>query len=140
MRRPFWKYTRRWRDWKPPTLVWRRSRRCVTSAVTLSRKLLKPWMLPHAQCSATGRRRASFLPRRYAEVTRRNGSRVTGSSTPKSLGLSVAQMALMSQLLDEALDLDEVGRRSWLARLPSEHQELVPILRAALLPGETQGA
>jgi len=31
--------------------------------------------------------------------------------------LSIPQIALMSRLLDEALPLDAVGRRLWLARL-----------------------
>jgi hypothetical protein len=30
------------------------------------------------------------------------------------MGLSAAQMAQMSALLDEALELDEAGRRQWL--------------------------
>jgi len=33
------------------------------------------------------------------------------------MGLSISQMARMSQLLDEALPLDEAGRRAWLERL-----------------------
>jgi serine/threonine protein kinase/Tol biopolymer transport system component len=54
--------------------------------------------------------------------------------------LSIAQMATMSRLLDEALPLDAVGRRAWLEALPSEHQELAQILREALLPEAAQGA
>jgi len=34
------------------------------------------------------------------------------------------QMGRLSRLLDEALPLDEAGRRHWLQNLPSEHQEL----------------
>jgi len=44
------------------------------------------------------------------------------------------QMARLSYLLDEALPLDEEGRRRWLQNLPSEHQELAESLRAALFP------
>jgi WD40 repeat protein/serine/threonine protein kinase len=44
------------------------------------------------------------------------------------------QMARLSRLLDEALALDEAGRRQWLQDLPAEHQELADSLRAALFP------
>jgi serine/threonine protein kinase/Tol biopolymer transport system component len=54
--------------------------------------------------------------------------------------LSVAQMALMSRLLDEALPLDAAGRRAWLDKLSPEHRELAQYLRAALLPGDSQAA
>jgi len=47
-------------------------------------------------------------------------------------------MARMSQLLDEALPLDEAGRRAWLESLPPEHRDLAPALREALLPEEAQ--
>ena len=47
--------------------------------------------------------------------------------------LSVAEMALFSRLLDDALELDEVGRRHWLESLTPEHQCLLPALRRALL-------
>jgi serine/threonine protein kinase/TolB-like protein len=47
-------------------------------------------------------------------------------------------MAVMSRLLDEALDLDEAGRDHWLATLPPEHRELAPMLREALLPTGAQ--
>jgi len=43
-------------------------------------------------------------------------------------------MAMMSQLLDEALPLDEAGRRAWLRRLSPEHRYLASALRRALLP------
>ena len=49
-------------------------------------------------------------------------------------------MALMSRLLDEALDLDEAARHRWLETLPSEHQPLASILREALLPAKSQAA
>jgi len=48
--------------------------------------------------------------------------------------LSAAQMARMSRLLETALDLDAVGRRSWLEALAPEYQDLLPALRRALLP------
>ncbi len=54
--------------------------------------------------------------------------------------LSIAQMAAMSRLLDEALPLDAAGRRAWLEALPAEHQELAQTLRDALLPDEAQAA
>jgi|SRR5271170_3143158 hypothetical protein len=55
------------------------------------------------------------------------------------MGLSIAQMGRVSQLLDEALVLDETGRRRWLERLPPEHQDLAAALWAALLPAQDQG-
>jgi eukaryotic-like serine/threonine-protein kinase len=54
------------------------------------------------------------------------------------MGLSIPQMALMSQLLDEALPLDTAARHAWLEGLPLEHLALAPALRAALLPEEAQ--
>jgi serine/threonine protein kinase/Tol biopolymer transport system component len=54
--------------------------------------------------------------------------------------LSIAQMAAMSRLLDEALPLDAAGRRAWLEALPAEHRELAQTLREALLPDEAQPA
>jgi serine/threonine protein kinase/TolB-like protein/Tfp pilus assembly protein PilF len=68
----------------------------------------------------------------------RHGVQAIDSSTRKPLGLSVPQMAVMSRLLDEALDLDAAGRDRWLATLPPEHRELAPMLREALLPASTQ--
>jgi serine/threonine protein kinase/TolB-like protein/thioredoxin-like negative regulator of GroEL len=56
------------------------------------------------------------------------------------MGLSAVQMARMSALLDEALELDEAGRRLWLDRLGPEHRELEGALRQALLPQEGDGA
>ena len=53
--------------------------------------------------------------------------------------LTIHQMALMSRLLDEALPLDEAGRRLWLVELSPEYQDLAQALRAALLPEETDG-
>ena len=47
--------------------------------------------------------------------------------------LSARSMAQMSRLLDEALDLDEAGRRRWLGALAVEHRELELALRQALL-------
>jgi serine/threonine protein kinase/Tol biopolymer transport system component len=54
--------------------------------------------------------------------------------------LSVAQMATMSRLLDEALPLEAAGRRAWLEALPAEHQALAQHLKDALLPDEAQAA
>jgi serine/threonine protein kinase len=50
------------------------------------------------------------------------------------MGLTSAQMARMSRLLDEALPLDEAGRRAWLDALAAEHQDIATALREALLP------
>ena len=46
--------------------------------------------------------------------------------------LSAAQITRMSQLLDEALELDPESRRHWLQTLPPEHRDLEPALRRAL--------
>jgi eukaryotic-like serine/threonine-protein kinase len=54
--------------------------------------------------------------------------------------LTIQQMALMSRLLDEALPLDEAGRRLWLADLSPEYQDLAQALRAGLLPDATKSA
>src|ERR1700733_10288394 len=54
--------------------------------------------------------------------------------------ISIPQMARMSQLLEEALSLDEAGRRAWLQRATQEHPDLAAALRAALLPEEAQAA
>jgi len=56
------------------------------------------------------------------------------------MGLSAAQLTQMSRLLDEALELDEPGRRQWLERLAPEHRELEAALRHALLAQESPGA
>jgi hypothetical protein len=52
------------------------------------------------------------------------------------MALSKAQMERMNRLLDEALDLDETERRSWLAALGSDARDLEPALRRALLPAD----
>jgi serine/threonine protein kinase/TolB-like protein len=54
--------------------------------------------------------------------------------------LTIPQMASMSRLLDEALPLDETGRRRWLESLSPEYQDLAQALRAALLPDATRSA
>jgi eukaryotic-like serine/threonine-protein kinase len=56
------------------------------------------------------------------------------------MALSVAQMARMSRLLDEALTLDEPGRRRWLKELHPEHRDLEAALRRALRPASKDGA
>src|SRR5258708_39300871 len=48
--------------------------------------------------------------------------------------LNASQLALMSRLLDEALPLDDAGRRRWLEALPAEYADLLAALRPALLP------
>lgn len=48
--------------------------------------------------------------------------------------LTAPQMVLMSRLLDEALPLDQPGRRRWLETLALEYAELLPAMRQALLP------
>jgi serine/threonine-protein kinase len=50
------------------------------------------------------------------------------------MGLSPDQLVRMSRLLDEALPLDEPGRRAWLARLAPEHADIAAALREALQP------
>jgi TolB-like protein len=47
-------------------------------------------------------------------------------------------MTRMSQLLDEALALDEAGRHAWLERAAQEHPDLATALREALLPAAAQ--
>lgn len=49
------------------------------------------------------------------------------------LRLSRSQMARVSHLLDEALMLDEAGRRRWLDTLPEEYEDIAPGLREVLL-------
>ena len=56
------------------------------------------------------------------------------------MALSISQMARMSQLLEEALALDEAGRRLWLERATQEHPDLAAVLREALLPGAAHAA
>jgi serine/threonine protein kinase/Tfp pilus assembly protein PilF len=58
----------------------------------------------------------------------------------RPMGLSIAQMGQMSRLLDEALPLDEPGRRLWLQTLAPEYQAVAQALREALLPSEAQSA
>src|SRR3984957_19484159 len=56
------------------------------------------------------------------------------------MALSIPQMARMSQLLDQALGLDESGRRAWLERATREYPDLAAALWKALLPGAAQAA
>ena len=46
----------------------------------------------------------------------------------------------MSRLLDEALPLDEAGRRRWLEQLSPDYKDLVDALRRALLPEAAEAA
>jgi serine/threonine protein kinase len=48
--------------------------------------------------------------------------------------LTAPQMAQISRLLDQALPLDEAGRRLWLETLSDDYQDLAGPLRQALLP------
>jgi serine/threonine protein kinase/Tfp pilus assembly protein PilF len=66
--------------------------------------------------------------------------RATDPPPEKPMGLSIPQMAQMSRLLDEALPLDEAGRRAWLEMLAPEYQDIAQPLRQALLPSEAQSA
>jgi eukaryotic-like serine/threonine-protein kinase len=54
----------------------------------------------------------------------------------RPVGLSIAQMAQMSRLLDEALPLDDAGRRAWLKALAPEYEAIAAALRDALWPSE----
>lgn len=54
--------------------------------------------------------------------------------------LTVAQMALMSRLLDEALPLDEADRRAWLDKQSPAYPDLAQQLREALLPQDSPAA
>ncbi len=56
------------------------------------------------------------------------------------MALSVAQMAQMSRLLDEALSLDVADRGRWLDRVCPKHGELARALRQSLLPDTNSGA
>ncbi len=47
--------------------------------------------------------------------------------------LSTEQLARMSRLLDEVIDLDRSGRQKWLQALSPEHQDLKEALRQGLL-------
>jgi serine/threonine-protein kinase len=54
--------------------------------------------------------------------------------------LTIAQMALMSRLLDEALPLGESDRRAWLEKRLPEHPDLAQHLRDVLLPQDSLAA
>jgi TolB-like protein len=54
--------------------------------------------------------------------------------------LTAPQIARMSRLLDEALELDPEGRRRWLEVLSPEYQDLRSALRRALLPESAAAA
>jgi eukaryotic-like serine/threonine-protein kinase len=54
--------------------------------------------------------------------------------------LSAAQMARMSRLLDEPLELGREERRRWLQALPPEHRDLLDALSRALLPEDYEGS
>ena len=48
--------------------------------------------------------------------------------------LSTEQLARMSRLLDEVIDLDQAGRHKWLQSLPTAHGDLKPALLQGLFP------
>ena len=50
------------------------------------------------------------------------------------MSLTTIQMARMSKLLDEALPLDEPGRRRWLEELPPADRDLALVLRKSEVP------
>ena len=50
------------------------------------------------------------------------------------MSISVKHMAQMSQLLEEALELDDAGRRCWLESLAADHRQLQHALWRALMP------
>jgi serine/threonine protein kinase/TolB-like protein/Tfp pilus assembly protein PilF len=54
--------------------------------------------------------------------------------------LSIPQIARMSRLLEEALPLDEAGRRVWLERLSPEHEDLRAALQRSLFPCDAESA
>ena len=54
--------------------------------------------------------------------------------------LSTEQLSRMSRLLDEVVEADAAAREQWLQSLASEHRDLEPALRRALLPGNGQAA
>ena len=55
------------------------------------------------------------------------------------MGLSIEELARLSRLLDEALDLDEAGRRRWLEDLAPADRDLKEALREALLKPKSLG-
>jgi serine/threonine protein kinase/TolB-like protein len=55
------------------------------------------------------------------------------------MGLSIEEVARLSRLLDEALDLDEAGRRRWLEELAPADRDLKEALREGLLEPKSLG-
>jgi TolB-like protein/Flp pilus assembly protein TadD/predicted Ser/Thr protein kinase len=56
------------------------------------------------------------------------------------MALSRSQMVRMDALLEQALDLDQVGRKRWLQELGPEDRDLEAALRRALLAEQASGA
>lgn len=54
--------------------------------------------------------------------------------------LSAVQLKRMSQLLDEALPLDERARRRWLETIAAKEPDLLRALRRALLPAAIEAS
>ena len=50
------------------------------------------------------------------------------------MGLTLEQMVRMSDLLDQAIELDAAGRQRWLDEIPVKDQDLLEALREALFP------
>jgi len=55
------------------------------------------------------------------------------------VGLTASELAVVSRLLDEALDLDMAGRLRWLDNLPEAHRHLAPVLHRLLVQGHHIG-
>jgi hypothetical protein len=53
-----------------------------------------------------------------------NDAGAAETAASRAVRLSSAQMARMIPLLDEALELDEAGRREWLGALNPEYQDI----------------
>ena len=76
----------------------------------------------------------------YCGRQRRGGQHVTSDTSGVLLGLSAAEPARVSKLLDEALELPPEARGAWLASLAAREPQVATLLRELLdLQGTTQG-
>ena len=76
----------------------------------------------------------------YCGRRRRGGQHVTSDTSGVLLGLSAAEYARVSKLLDEALELPPEARGAWLASLAAREPQVATLLRELLdLQGTTQG-
>jgi serine/threonine protein kinase/TolB-like protein/Flp pilus assembly protein TadD len=57
-----------------------------------------------------------------------------GVAGERALGLTLEQMVRMSELLDQAIELDTAARRRWLEELSPDNRDLAEALRGALFP------